>query len=51
MFIVKVIEKSTGKAEKEINCSTAREAYKVDIGLSINLNHDDFETKVEELKP
>lgn len=50
MFIVKVIEKSTGIVEKVIGCKSEKEADRVEAGLLYNLNHAEYRTEIEESK-
>lgn len=47
-YIVKVINCETGEVVKEIECPNERSADRVDGGLNINLNHEQFYTLIEQ---
>lgn len=43
---VQIIEKATKKVIKQIECHSERLAESVNRGVRINLNHEDYNTKV-----
>jgi hypothetical protein len=46
-YFVEVIEDATGKVERRIECSgSERQAEKVQRGVEINLNHEDYSTRI-----
>ena len=45
--IVKVINAETGEVVKEVECESERQAERMDDGLNINLNHQQFYTLIE----
>ena len=47
---VEVVEDATQEVVKTIQCHTQREAERVERGLSINMNHADYYTKIEQPK-
>ncbi|MBB4867443.1 hypothetical protein HNP46_006356 [Pseudomonas nitritireducens] len=49
-WVVKVVERSTGRVEESIKASHERVADKIAAGLEINLNHDKYDVVVEPLK-
>lgn len=53
-FIVAIKRFSDDSTEKEIECTSMHQAEKVESGVNINLNHDEFYTDIEiptEVKP
>jgi hypothetical protein len=49
-WIVEVIAYKGGEVVKTFKSSTERAADKIDRGLNINLNHDQFYTRVTSIK-
>lgn len=49
-YIVQIIEHRTEKVIKEIECPTERKAEKIDDGVNINLNHENYYTKIRKDK-
>lgn len=49
-WYVQIIETATGKVEKEMGPMDERRAARVDSGASINLDHENFHTKLVEVK-
>ena len=47
---VEVVEDATQEVVKTIQCHTQREAERVERGLSINMNHADYYTEIEQPK-
>ena len=45
-FRVEVVEDATGAVVKTIGCVTQRQAERVEGGLSINLNHERYSTRI-----
>ena len=45
-FRVEVVEDATGAVVKAIGCVTQRQAERVEGGLSINLNHERYSTRI-----
>jgi hypothetical protein len=46
-YFVEIIEDETGAVEKRIECSgSERMAEKVQRGVEINLNHEDYSTRI-----
>lgn len=50
-WIVKVVSYKDDKVIKELSASSERQAYKIDDGLNINLNHEEYYTVVEQKSP
>lgn len=47
-WLVQIIDTKTGKVAQSIKCSGEKSAERVEIGVSINLNHDKYHTKIED---
>ena len=47
-YIVEVVRFENEEVVKRIECDTERKADRVDDGLNINLNHEDFYTRIVE---
>lgn len=45
-YRVEVVEDATGTVVKTIECATQRQAERVEGGLSINLNHERYSTRI-----
>ena len=45
-YQVVVIEIKTGETVKTLDCSTEKEAVKVDTGICYNLNHAEYSTDI-----
>lgn len=46
-YFVEIVEDATGEVEKRIECSGGeRQAEKVENGVNINLNHDEYTTRI-----
>lgn len=48
-YIVKIVDDG-GDVVKSVECKTLREAEKVERGIMINLNIDEYFTRIEELE-
>jgi hypothetical protein len=46
MFFVEIINKATGEVVEKMGPMSEREADKVKSGASINLNHDEYFTRI-----
>jgi hypothetical protein len=46
LFFVEIVERSTGAVVKRMGPMNERKADKVESGASINLNHDDYFTRI-----
>ena len=46
MFYVEVYRKSDGQIEKRSGPMTERKAEKIEAGMMINLNHEQYETRI-----
>lgn len=46
MAAVEIVERSTETVVKRIPCDSERSAEKVERGVNINLNHDEFFTRI-----
>ena len=47
-FFVRILEKATKKVAKELSAYSEREAERIKKGMSINLNHEDYEVVIQE---
>jgi len=47
-YYVEVVRYEDGNVVKRIECSSERNADKVDRGVNINLNHDEYYTRIIE---
>lgn len=46
MYRVEIISYETGEVVESIKCESERKAERVDSGLNINLNHEEFYTVI-----
>ena len=46
MWYVEVVDSYSGEVVERIECSSERKAERVEDGISINLNWEDYETRV-----
>lgn len=46
MFYVEIVKSSSGEVVKRMGPMSERKAEKVEIGVSINLNHEEFFTRI-----
>lgn len=46
MFFVEIVEKETNQVVKRMGPMNERKAEKVELGASINLNHQDYFTRI-----
>lgn len=49
-YIVEIVERETGKVEYSSSPTTERRAQKIEDGMSINLNHEHFFTRITEVQ-
>lgn len=47
-ILVQIIEYKTNEVVEEIKCKNQRDADRVDRGININLNHDEFYTMIQD---
>lgn len=47
-FYVEIVEYKTGTVIRRIQCQSERNAERVERGVSINLNHSEFYTRIVE---
>jgi hypothetical protein len=45
-YHVEIVSYATGEVVKRLKASSERQAEKVDRGININLNHDEYYTRV-----
>lgn len=45
-WVVQIVESETGNVVKEIECGDERRAERIERGVMINLNHDQFHTQL-----
>lgn len=50
MWRVIIVERKTGKVVETIPCGSLYEAEKVERGICINLNHEGYNTDIEEVE-
>ena len=46
MFFVEIVKASSGKVVERMGPMSERKAYKVESGASINLNHEEYFTRI-----
>ena len=50
-YVVKVVHSETGEVVKMIEAVSERHADRIEGGVSINLNHDQYHTEIEPPTP
>lgn len=45
-FFVEVLDEDSGEIVKRVECSSEREAERVELGMLVNMNRDKFYTRI-----